>query len=48
MFNRRPACLGATGQDRFRIRRSRYRILYTIQEQELIIVKITHRKDAYR
>ena len=39
-----------TGQERYRIRQGRYRIVYSIQENELIvwIVKIGHRKDVYR
>jgi mRNA interferase RelE/StbE len=39
-----------TGQDRYRLRQGRYRILYTIQDDELTIwiVKVGHRKDAYR
>jgi mRNA interferase RelE/StbE len=39
-----------TGQERYRIRQGRYRIVYSIQENELIvwIVKVGHRKDVYR
>ena len=39
-----------TGQNRFRIRQGRYRILYSIQDQELtiIVVRRAHRKNAYR
>ncbi len=39
-----------TGQERYRIRQGRYRILYSIQDNELTIwvVKISHRKDVYR
>lgn len=47
---RPPDCEKLTGQNRFRIRQGRYRILYSIQDQELvvIVVKVAHRKDAYR
>jgi mRNA interferase RelE/StbE len=39
-----------SGQDKYRVRQGRYRILYTIEDQDLIvqIVKIGHRKDVYR
>ena len=47
----RPSgCEKLTGQDRYRVRQGRYRILYSIQDQELTIwiVKIGQRKDIYR
>jgi mRNA interferase RelE/StbE len=39
-----------TGQERYRIRQGRYRIIYSIQDEELTIwvVKVGHRKDVYR
>ena len=39
-----------SGQERYRIRQGRYRILYSIQDKELTvwIVKVGHRKDVYR
>ena len=39
-----------TGQERYRVRHGHYRILYSIQDQELTVwvVKIGHRKDIYR
>jgi mRNA interferase RelE/StbE len=39
-----------TGQERYRVRQGKYRIVYSIQDNELIIwvVKVGHRKDAYR
>ena len=39
-----------TGLERYRLRQGRYRILYMIQDDELTIwiVKVGHRKDAYR
>jgi mRNA interferase RelE/StbE len=39
-----------TGQERYRIRQGRYRIIYSIQDEELTIwvVKVGHRKDIYR
>jgi len=39
-----------TGTDRYRVRQGRYRIVYSIQDQELTVwvVKVAHRKDVYR
>lgn len=47
---RPPGCEKLTGQNRFRIRQGRYRIFYSIpdQEQTIIVVKVAHRKDVYR
>lgn len=47
---RPPRCEKPSGQDRYRIRQGRYRIVYSIEDQDLIIyvVKVGHRKDVYR
>lgn len=47
---RPPGCEKLTGQERYRLRQGRYRILYAIQNDELSIwiVKVGHRKDIYR
>ena len=47
---RPPGCEKLTGSERYRLRQGRYRILYSIQDNELTIwvVKIGHRKDIYR
>lgn len=39
-----------TGQELFRIRQGNYRILYSIQDNQLIIwvIKVRHRKGIYR
>ena len=39
-----------TGQERYRVRQGRYRIVYSIQDEVLTvwIVKVGHRKDVYR
>jgi mRNA interferase RelE/StbE len=39
-----------SGQDKYRVRPGRYRILYVIEDQDLIVqvVKVGHRKDIYR
>jgi mRNA interferase RelE/StbE len=47
----RPSgCEKLTGQDRYRVRQGRYRILYSIQDQGLTVwvVKVGQRKDIYR
>jgi mRNA interferase RelE/StbE len=47
----RPAgCENLTGQERYRVRQGRYRIVYSIQDNEktVWIVKVGHRKDVYR
>jgi len=39
-----------TGQQRYRIRQGRYRIIYSIQDGQCIVwvVKVGHRRDSYR
>ena len=39
-----------TGQERYRLRQGCYRIVYSIQDNELTVwvVKVGHRKDIYR
>jgi mRNA interferase RelE/StbE len=43
-------CEKISGQDKYRVRKGRYRILYAIEDQDLIVqvVKVGHRKDIYR
>jgi mRNA interferase RelE/StbE len=47
---RPPGCRKLSGQERYRLRRGLYRIIYSIQDIELSIwvVKVGHRKDVYR
>ena len=47
---RPPGCEKLTGHQKYRLRQGRYRILYSIQDDELTIwvVKVGHRKDIYR
>jgi mRNA interferase RelE/StbE len=47
---RPPGCEKLTGQERYRLRQGRYRIVYSIQDIELTVwvIKIGHRKDVYR
>jgi mRNA interferase RelE/StbE len=43
-------CEKLTGLERYRLRQGRYRIVYSIQDDELTVwvVKVAHRKDIYR
>jgi len=47
---RPPGCEKLSGQQKYRIRQGRYRILYSVQDDELTfwVVKVGHRKDIYR
>jgi mRNA interferase RelE/StbE len=47
---RPPGCEKLTGQERYRLRQGRYRIVYSIQDDEhtVWVVKVGHRKDIYR
>ena len=45
-----PGCQKLTGQERYRVRAGRYRIVYEIQGEVLlvIVVAVAHRKGVYR
>lgn len=47
---RPPGSEKLSGLERYRVRQGQYRIVYSIQDDELTIwvVKIGHRKDVYR
>ncbi len=47
---RPPGCERLAGQDRYRLRQGSYRIVYSVQDDELTVwvVKVGHRKDVYR
>lgn len=47
---RPPGSRKLSGRDRYRLRQGVYRILYSIEDDELTVwvVKIGHRKDVYR
>ena len=47
---RPPGCEKLSGKQKYRLRQGRYRILYSLQDDELTIwvVKVGHRKDIYR
>jgi len=47
---RPPGCEKLTGHDLFRVRQEDYRILYEVQDADLVVTvfKIGHRRDVYR
>lgn len=47
---RPPGSEKLSGQDKYRLRQGRYRILYSIEDKDLLVyvVKVAHRKDVYR
>ena len=47
---RAEGCIKLSGQELYRVRQGVYRIIYEIQDTELIVlvVKVGHRKDAYK
>jgi mRNA interferase RelE/StbE len=49
--NPRPAgCEKLSADEKFRLRKGRYRIVYSIEDLKLVVlvIKIGHRKDVYR
>jgi mRNA interferase RelE/StbE len=46
---RPPGCEKLSGQDRYRVRQGRYRIIYAIEDDNLLVyvVKVGHRKEIY-
>ena len=47
---RAEGCIKLSGQERYRVRQGVYRIIYEIQDTELIImvVKVAHRSTVYK
>jgi mRNA interferase RelE/StbE len=47
---RAEGCIKLSGQERYRVRQGIYRIIYEIQETELVImvVKVAHRSVVYK
>ncbi len=50
MEPRPSGCEKLTGRERYRLRQGRYRIVYSVQDDDhtVWIVKVGHRKDVYR
>ena len=49
--NPRPhGCEKLSGQEKYRVRQGKYRILYQVFDDEVVVVvvKVAHRKEAYR
>ena len=47
---RPPGCTRLSGREEYRIRQGAYRIIYSVDDEErvVLIVKVGHRKDVYR
>jgi len=47
---RPQGCEKLTGQNRYRLRQGRYRIVYVVQDEQrtVTVVKVGHREDIYR
>jgi mRNA interferase RelE/StbE len=47
---RPPGCEKLSGQEKFRLRQGHYRVLYSVDDTEsvVVIVKVGHRRDVYR
>jgi len=47
---RPPGCERLSAQERYRVRQGSYRIIYSVQDEELTVwvVKVGHRRDVYR
>lgn len=47
---RPPGCQKLSGQEAYRIRQGAYRIIYTIEDDRLVVsvVKVGHRRDVYK
>ena len=47
---RPPGCEKLSADEKYRVRQGRYRIVYSIEDDKLVvlIIKLGHRKDVYR
>jgi len=47
---RPPGCEKLSSDEKYRVRQGRYRIIYSIEDEKLVVlvIKIGHRKDVYR
>jgi len=47
---RPPGCEKLSADEKYRVRQGRYRIVYSIEDDQLVvlIIKLGHRKDVYR
>ncbi|OFX27529.1 MAG: addiction module antitoxin [Armatimonadetes bacterium RBG_16_67_12] len=47
---RPPGCEKLSGHDLYRVRQGNYRVLYTVQDADLVVVVVTigHRREVYR
>jgi len=47
---RPPGCTKLSGREAYRVRQGEYRIVYTVEDEALVVevVKVGHRRDVYR
>ena len=47
---RPPGCEKLSGYDRYRLRQGRYRVVYEVRDNDVlvVVVKVGHRRDIYR
>lgn len=47
---RPPGCEKLTGEEQYRVRQGPYRVVYSIddQAQDVLVVKVGHRREVYR
>jgi mRNA interferase RelE/StbE len=47
---RPPGCEKLSGNDKYRVRQGQYRIVYSISDEELVVlvVKVANRREVYR
>jgi mRNA interferase RelE/StbE len=47
---RPPGCTKLSGREAYRVRQGEYRIVYTVEDDALVVevVKVGHRRDVYR
>jgi len=47
---RPPGCEKLSGDDKYRVRQGQYRIVYSISDEELVVlvVKVANRREVYR
>jgi len=47
---RPPGCTRLSGQEAYRVRQGDYRIVYTVEDEALVVevVRVGHRRDVYR
>ncbi|HZP01961.1 MAG TPA: type II toxin-antitoxin system RelE/ParE family toxin [Terriglobia bacterium] len=47
---RPPACEKLSGEEKYRVRQGRYRVIYSVDDtnRTVVVVKVGHRREVYR